>query len=1032
MLTPAQGGQVGTVWSDQKISLNSAFEVEIELYFGTNDGGADGITFSLQSQSNTVGTAGGGLGIGGITPSMITEMDTYQNGNYGDPAYDHIALTTNTVDHTGTDNLVSPTQIVNGQANVEDGVWYRFKATWDPATQIYEVSVNGATRLFYQGDVINDIFSGDPNVFWGFTASTGGRNNLQKIRIINTTIIDLYECTETANDQTFCPNPGAVAVNLSIGNIQSGSTYEWFDSPDKTNSLGTGTTYTTDPITDNTDYYILATTTGGTSTATVGPTPTGTLIDIWDAVYMNGYHREFTAHSPIVINSVDMHHPDAAGVCSWGGTQLADIDVYQIGGGVVATQQINVICGATATYNLGFSLPAGSYRMEVRGITGGGFRLNNDGSEVSIPGVITLENNSITDQWGTTNSYSSVFFNWEIEGGSGTSECLLSVKAEKDCPACSTYPAVDIGSAFTYCNDTDTTITANTTAANVLWNTGETTKTITVTEGTYTVAAWDEETCESYGSITIDKECPPNLVLVDTFEVCSGVTSTISAYGVQTGFWDGTDAFTQISDSVIEVNLETDAEYFVTNYTKLNILSNNINFEDPVIGASTYQIVNANTVPGWQTTATDNMVEIWSAGFLGVQPYLGNQFMELNANQDAALYQDVLTTPGAIMGISLAHRGRGGVDVMELLAGPPGGPYQTIQTYSDGLAWGHYTDYYTVPAGQNTTQFMFQTVSCNGGACGGSGNFLDAVEFFKIREENDTVYVIVNQTPIVGLGNDSTICGSIDINLDAGSMGQSYLWNTPAPTQTINVTGPGTYSVIVENLGCIAYDTVTISQGAEVTLDLGANDSICDGEIKTLNTQNPGLTHLWNTGETSAVISVDTSGEYIVQVSSSDGCVIYDTVQVTVNELPKVTLGNDTVFCGGNAIMLDAGYSASTFGVLWSNSVSDAQTLEVSSTGTYAVKVSSAVDCYDEDTIVVTIQDAPNVELGADTVICDGQSVELDASNSNATYLWSTSSVNPTLEISNSGDFSVVVTDNIGCEGRDTFSLVVNPLPSVE
>lgn len=1030
-LTPAANGQVGTIWSDQKVSLNNSFEVEFELYFGTKDGnGADGITFSLQPKSNTVGVPGGGLGINGITPSLITEMDTYRNGGYGDPSFDHVALSKNTVDHTGSDNLVSPVQIVNGVSNVEDGAWYNFKASWDASTQVFQVSVNGNSRLFYQGDIINTVFNGDPMVYWGFTASTGGANNLQKVRVINTTLLDLYPCTETPNDQTFCNNSGPVSVNLSVANTQAGTTYEWYDSPSRDNLLQTGTSYSTPPLTESTDYYVLATTTGGTSTATVGPTPTGTLTDIWDASYTAGYDRNFIAHVPVKINSVEVNHPAWQGGCGAVGTsKVAEIDVYTSGGALYDTKLVSADCGVTSTVPLGFDLPAGSYTMKLRGITGGNFRVTNDGSEKSIPGVITLENNSITGPGGSL-SYSSVFFNWNIEGGAGTSECMLSVKAEKDCPPCSTYPTVDLGTGFTYCSDSDTTITVTTTATNILWSTGETTNTITVNEGTFTISAWDDETCETYESITISKECPPNLILDDTVIICSGVTSQISASGIQTGFWSGTDAFTQLNDSLIEVNLQSDAEYYITNYTKLNILSDNINFEDPVICSSNcYQIINANTVPGWETTASDNMVEIWSAGFLGVQPYSGNQFMELNANQDAALYQDVATEPGAVMGINLAHRGRNGVDVMELKAGPPGGPYQSIKSYSDGLSWGYYTDYYTVPAGQTTTRFLFETVTCNGGPCGGSGNFLDAIEFFKIKEEYDTVYVKVNPSPIVNLGNDTTICGTINQVLDAGNTGSLYTWNTAAASQTIPVTTGGTYAVSVELNGCFDQDTITITQGAPLTVELGNDTAICEGNSITFDAGNPGSNYTWNTAAGSQTITINTAGEYIVQVSNSDGCIESDSINLTVSPMPVVDLGNDTSICDGNTLILDAGNAGFTFD--WNTSESS-QTINTSGSGTYSVVVSGGPGCTDEDSITINIFTNPTVNLGNDTSICSGDTITIDPQNTGAKYQWSTAESTQSIMISTAATYSVTVTDVNGCLGYDEIELSVNPLPTVE
>lgn len=1028
-LTAAQGGKVGTIWSEQKVSLADPFEVELELYFGTKDAnGADGITFSLQPKSNTLGVSGGGLGIGGITPSLITEMDTYRNGAYGDPSYDHIALVKNTVDHRGRDNLVAPQQIVAGKDNVEDGAWYNFKAVWDPVNQVFQVSINGTQRFSYEADIVNDIFDGDPNVYWGFTASTGGLNNDQRVRVINTTFIDLYTCTETPNDKTFCDAVGPVAVNLDFANDQAGATYEWYDTPTKDNLLGTGLTYTTNPISENTDYYVLATFAGGVTTATVGPVPSGTLADIFDVNYMAGYDRNFTILSPATIKSVDMNHPAYQGGCGAPGTtRLAEVDVYQ-GGSIVATKVINAVCGQTATIPLDFNLNTGSYRMEVRGIAGGQFKVNSDGSEKEIPGVIRLESNDIAGPGGSL-SYSSVFFNWEIEGGIGTSECLFSVKAEKDCPPCATFPIVSIGTGFTYCSENDTTIEVTTSASNVLWSTNETTNQITVSEGTYTVEVWDDPNCPSYDNIIVNKECPaePVELLLDTMEICSGVTDTIFASNVEFVDWSGTDVFTPINDSMVSINLTSDATYYVTNYIRLNIVSENIDFEDPRI-TSNFSQMDAGLVPGWETTAPDNEMEIWKSGFLGVPAYKGEQFIEINSSFDAALFQEMNTIPGEVIGINLAHRGRTGPDEIRLLAGPPSGPFTVIDNYLDGnTAWGFYTEYYTVPAGQTETRFMFETVSCNGGPCTGSGNFLDAIEFFRVEEQTDSIYVKVTQTPVFALGNDTTICGDIALTLDAGNPGYNYTWSTTENTQTINITNDGTYSVEVERNGCTDMGDITISQGAAIDLELGNDTSICFGESLVFDAGNTGATFSWSTGASSQTLNASTTGEYFVQVSNSDGCIEGDTINLTILPLPNVNLGNDTTICNGSQLVLDAQNVGFMYD--WST-LESSQSINVSQAGAYGVRVHSS-GCEDFDTISVTVQSNPVVDLGADTEICFGDIYNLDAGNSALTIVWSTNEITNTIDVSTQGNYSVIVTDSMGCIGSDDFYLTVNPIPTV-
>ncbi|WP_283139068.1 DUF11 domain-containing protein [Rhizohabitans arisaemae] len=134
-----------------------------------------------------------------------------------------------------------------------------------------------------------------------------------------------------------------------------------------------------------------------------------------------------------------------------------------------------------------------------------------------------------------------------------------------------------------------------------------------------------------------------------------------------------------------------------------------------------------NSVPGWRTTSTDHLIELWSRR-MGVPPIEGDQFAELNATQVATLYQDRSTTPGQKLYWRLSHRGRLGTDRMALDIGAPGSPVQQAVMSDGNTRWGTYSGTYTVPAGQTTTRFAFRSISAAGGNAA-IGNFLDDVFF---------------------------------------------------------------------------------------------------------------------------------------------------------------------------------------------------------------------------------------------------------------------------------------------------------------
>lgn len=143
------------------------------------------------------------------------------------------------------------------------------------------------------------------------------------------------------------------------------------------------------------------------------------------------------------------------------------------------------------------------------------------------------------------------------------------------------------------------------------------------------------------------------------------------------------------------------------------------------------------SIPGWQTTASGNIFEIWHNSFGGVNAYDGVQFAELNAYEVSTLYQDVSGIgAGSTVGWQFAHRGRAGVDVMRFVLtdlgvdGVIGGGDDTqlfsLQVSDGNTAWGYYTGGGITATGNNV-RFSFVSVSAAGGAT--VGNFLDAADF---------------------------------------------------------------------------------------------------------------------------------------------------------------------------------------------------------------------------------------------------------------------------------------------------------------
>jgi gliding motility-associated-like protein len=229
-LTPALNTQAGSVWNANKINLNNPFDFSFNVFLGCTDAnGADGIVFILQPLSTSIGGTGEGMGFSGIVPSIGITLDTWQNTNLNDPAYDHISIQANGNAMHGSD-LAGPVQASQGSDNVEDCQWHIFRISWNPATQWLRAYFDGVLRVETQVNLISTIFNNDPNVYWGFTAATGGANNLQQF----CTALNPAFTTSTTNN--------AVCIGQSVSFTESSVSFapiqSWYW------DLGDGTTST--------------------------------------------------------------------------------------------------------------------------------------------------------------------------------------------------------------------------------------------------------------------------------------------------------------------------------------------------------------------------------------------------------------------------------------------------------------------------------------------------------------------------------------------------------------------------------------------------------------------------------------------------------------------------------------------------------------------------------------------------------------------------------------------------------------------
>jgi hypothetical protein len=212
-LTDNVGGQAGSAYIATPVPLTAqtSFSTQFELYIhGNGGGGADGMTFVIQNNSDTaLGLAGGSLAYGGVLNSIAVEFDTWVNGT--DPNDNHIGIDTN-----GSISSLS-TYIVPW--SLDDDINHIFGwVEYDAASHVLDVYVNNnATKpalpqLSESIDLLAEVGGGQ--AYFGFTGATGGVSDIHDVLSW-----DLNVTTPQAVPTVSTTGKTALAVMMALGTL---------------------------------------------------------------------------------------------------------------------------------------------------------------------------------------------------------------------------------------------------------------------------------------------------------------------------------------------------------------------------------------------------------------------------------------------------------------------------------------------------------------------------------------------------------------------------------------------------------------------------------------------------------------------------------------------------------------------------------------------------------------------------------------------------------------------------------------------
>ena len=334
--------------------------------------------------------------------------------------------------------------------------------------------------------------------------------------------------------------------------------------------------------------------------------------------------------------------------------------------------------------------------------------------------------------------------------------------------------------------------------------------------------------------------------------------------------------------------------------------------------------------------------------------------------------------------------------------------------------------------GANTTAINVQT-----GTNSSNTNYIvTGTDVTTGCSSKDTVQVIVNGLPQINAGSDFSACNNEEITLTAIG-GNTFNWsNNVINGQPFLINQTSTFSVTgIDGNGCSNTDEITVTIIQAPIVNAGNDIEICENEspvVLTANSNQGGLTTLWNNGETTQSINITSSGIYVVTMVNNFNCSNSDTVSVVINTLPILELGDNQSVCSNELpLILTAQTSGIALSYLWSTNQTT-QEIEVNQSGIYSVSVTNANGCESSDQVAVQVLQAPSVNAGNDLTVCDYDfPFTLNATGNGATVEWSTGATTPFTSVNQEGTYTVTTTSQNGCAASDSVIITSDPCLAV-
>lgn len=315
-----------------------------------------------------------------------------------------------------------------------------------------------------------------------------------------------------------------------------------------------------------------------------------------------------------------------------------------------------------------------------------------------------------------------------------------------------------------------------------------------------------------------------------------------------------------------------------------------------------------------------------------------------------------------------------------------------------------------------------------------AGNYtVDVIDALGCSATFSTTVQATNTYPVLAANIRNASCfgfstGDVEVLASGGIEPYAYLWSNGSTTASTQPVPAGAYTVTVtDENGCSSIGSYVVSQPDSLALSAVITQQDCQGNLGAIDLSVSGgvainpYTYAWSNGPMSQDVAGLATGNYSVQVSDNNGCVVSQSYAIDPLPLPVITGSTTPDDCGNSAgsISISAQSNNGPLTYLWSNGMFTEDLINVPA-GSYTVVVTDAAQCSSTEVFIVDGPTQPVINIGFVVAAdCGGAGGSVDviigSSSPILSYQWSTGSTAQQLTGVPSGSYSLVVTDANGC-----------------